>query len=101
MAVQQLDDMSSIVLTNLRTSLNTLCLGPKDVSAEQRNSRQRVSQDESIWPLLNFDTEWRSVLSIWARPLSSCGRKHIYILTKLKDDLLMELYIPFQGKCPI
>jgi len=46
--VQQQDDMSNIVLTNLRSLLYTLCLGPKDVSAEQRNSRQRVSQYESM-----------------------------------------------------
>ena len=77
--VQQLEDMSSILLTNLRTLLNT-CLGPKDVSAEQRNSRQRVSQDESlrVQRLLNFDSEWRWVLSIWARPVYSSGRKHTY-----------------------
>ena len=46
--VQQLEDMSSIVLKNLHALLNTLCLGPTDVSADQRNSRQRVLQDESL-----------------------------------------------------
>ena len=46
MGFEQLEDIFSIVHTNLPVWLNILCLGAKDVSAEQRKSGRRKSEND-------------------------------------------------------
>jgi len=46
---EQLEDIYSILRTNLRTSLDVLGWRANDVNAERSNSRRCISGDDGMW----------------------------------------------------